>query len=170
MKPENEKIIEPHVRVLQIICLAMMAGVMFFLMIVLFISKAKINSGMPLITMVGVVFAIPAYVCSFIVPRIVASTGLKVAATKLDDEGHKADSETGLKSIFGLLQTTSIIRYALLEGAMFFNLIAFLLEGSVVSLIIVGLGLAIMAAHFPRQEASIAWVEERVSDVKQNRV
>ena len=170
MKPEKVATLEPLVRVLQIIYLAMMAGVIFFLMLILFVAKEKINFELSLFTLIGMVFAIPAYICSFIVPKIVANTGLKVAANKLDDEGYKADSETGLKSIFSVLQSTSIIRFALLEGAMFFNVLTYFLTGSVVSLIIVGLGLAIMAAHFPRQDATIAWVEERVSDVNQNRV
>ena len=170
MKPEQTETLEPLVRVLQIICMALMAGVLFFLVIMLIVAKEKINWELSTLPLIGIVFAIPAYVCSFIVPKIVAGTALKVAASKLDDEGHKADSETGLKRIFEVLQTTSIIRYAMLEGAMFFNVMMYFLSGSIVSLIIVGLGLAIMAAHFPRQEPTVAWIEERVSDVKQNRV
>ena len=170
MKPQESETLEPRIRILQIICLAMIMGVIVFLLLMLVLKIGEINSGLSLLTLLGIGFAIPAFLASIIVPKIVAGSGIKNAANKLDEAGQKAESEDGLKSVFEVFQAANIIRFALLEGAMFFNAMLFFLRGSVASLIVVGVGLAIMIMFFPRRDAATAWVEERVADVSRKHV
>ena len=148
-----------------------MAGVVFFVVVVFLMTDlGKFNTSFSIIVLVGLVVAIPAFLCSFVVPRIVANTGLKTTANKLDDDGHKFDSETGLKSFFGIFQLSTILRYAMIEGAVFLNLCLFVVEASVVSPIVAAIGLVIMILMFPRRDPTLAWVEQRVSDLIQGRV
>ena len=70
-------------------------------------------------------------------------------------------SEPTTRTSFQLYQTRMIIGLALLEGAAFFNVIAYLIEGHWWSFLVVAALLAWMLASFPTSGRLKQWIEDR---------
>src|SRR5439155_3882161 len=106
----------------------------------------------------GLAGAIGAVVMSFVVSNLVSAAGVKGVA-KMAQDG----TSTGPKELFGRLlgvaQTKMIIALALVEGAAFFNLIAFIITKSLIPPAVVGALLAVMAIHFPTKMKLARWRE-----------
>jgi fucose permease len=72
---------------------------------------------------------------------------------------------TGPKELFGRLlavaQIKMIIALALVEGAAFFNLIAFIITKSLIPPAVVGALLLVMAIHFPTKFKLALWLEDQ---------
>lgn len=169
--PNNTEFLNQPVKIYQIICGAMIWGALFTAASLLFVFDwNKFNNGLGVIPMLGLILGITAFVSSFIIPGIVNKSALKVLSNKLDDQGHKFDSETGLNKIFATKQSASIIRYALLEGAVFANILFFFIDGSVYLLVTAAVGALIMIFMFPRKDPTLAWVEQTSNDMIKGRV
>ncbi len=65
------------------------------------------------------------------------------------------------QAAFGLYQTRLIVGLGLLEGAAFFNLIAYLLEGHWWSYLVVAALLTWMLASFPTRDRLRRWIDDR---------
>jgi hypothetical protein len=64
-------------------------------------------------------------------------------------------------SLLAVYQMRTIIAAALLEGAVFFMAVAYLLEGHVLALGLGALLALAVAAHFPTAAGVAAWVDEQ---------
>ena len=72
--------------------------------------------------------------------------------------------------LFGVYQTKTIIGAAMIEGAAFLNLVAYLLEGNPITLGL-GLGLAVViAALFPSPSRVANWIEQRLRLMDDNKM
>ena len=155
----------------RVICGAMIIGTAVMAVLFLFIFDwEKLNTSLDMLAMIGLIIGITSCIVSFVVPGIINNAALKMTSRKLDDEGCKFDSETGLRKIFATRQSASIVRYAILEGAVFAYVVFFYVTGSVFSLVTVAIGMLIMIAMFPRKDATLAWVERAANDMIQGRV
>ena len=172
--PEEFAAMEPDkvLRVMQIIAGALIAGVLSFAGIAGFIvfgnAPAVQPGGQPMagrngaevIMYLAMSFAGVATVLSFAVPRLISSAGVKSVA-KMAQDG----TSTGPKELFGRLlgvaQTKMIIAMALVEGAAFFNLIAFIITTSLIPPAVVAGLLLIMAIHFPTKFKLARWLEDQ---------
>lgn len=104
----------------------------------------------PMLTWVGVGFAALMIVPAMIVPRVITNAGL----AKLESyEGEDAE-----RALAGLYQTRVIVAQAMPEGAAFFNLVAYQIEGNWVSLGVTAAMLLMMLAQFPTQGRFENWV------------
>jgi hypothetical protein len=138
------------VRTSQIICGAMMMGIITFAGIVV-TRPAPPNPALPM-AYIAIGFAAIAIIVRFIVPAFVAkneSSKLKGASPESLDAG-----------LYGVFQTKMIIGLALLEGAGFMNLIAYMTGGQWWSLATVGLLLLLMAMMFPTLTKFESWAED----------
>ena len=154
------------VRSLQIVVFAMMAGVVAFSIVALLMGKPA--DGTPLLTYVAAGATAAAIVTRLVVPRIYISHAVErlAAPTDLAARGE-GPTEQQLANVFS---TATILGVALLEGAAFFNLVAYLLEAQLLSLLIVGMLLLAMGLHFPLLGSVTAWVRQRereIADLRQ---
>ena len=174
MTPEQYAAMEPDkvLRIMQIIAFALIAGVLSFAGIAGFLvfgnAPAARPGGQPpaavggseIVMYMAMGFAAVAVVMSFVVPNLISAAGVKGVA-KLAQDG----TSTGPKELFGRLlgvaQTKMIIAMALVEGAAFFNLIAFIITKSLIPPGVVAGLLGVMAIHFPTKIKLARWLEEQ---------
>ncbi len=111
----------------------------------------------PLISYVALSFAVLALLLSFVVPKVMAAGWVREFAS--GKQPVPPVTEPGnLAGWLGMYQIYSLIGMALLEGAAFFQLIAYFIEGQPWSLGI-GLGLlVVMLTRFPTQSGIERWV------------
>ena len=94
---------------------------------------------------------------------IIAATQLKQIASNGFSE---LDGEAKSNQICGVYRGQLIVGLALLEGAAFFNLIALLLEKSIVSLAVVIVLLSFMAIKFPTRDKVSFWVQDKLRELQ----
>jgi len=138
-------------RISQVIAGALIMGVVTFGVVAFIIGKAE-PPKLPMISIMAGGFALMATAMRFVVPMIVvngANAGLQ-----------QVDSTDLMNQLAGLYQTKTIIGFALLEGAAFFNLVAYITEKQFWSYGVVAFLLGVMAISFPSQGQFESWAEE----------
>lgn len=178
--------IGPFVRTQQIIVLALTAGLLTFSAVAYFAAsrgKAPAAGELPILTLAALAFAVMAVSARLLViqvltraqrTRIAAGKGVPDSAADPRNEGmvqlHQRFGDAGL--VIAVHQMRTILSAAILEGAGFFCLVAYMIEHSPWTL---AMGLAVALAvclHFPTQNGMIHWVEDelkRVDDARMNR-
>lgn len=140
----------------QIITGALMAGIFFFMLLVVFLSLEKeLRWGVDVLEIVGLMLGFGNLIAAlFVVPIFQAQQINQMQPTSSENKGQNSKAseldDSFVKSVLQRDQTKTIIRFALLEGAAIFNLIAFLRDQGVVSLIMTGVIVLGMMAIFPR--------------------
>ncbi len=191
--------LRPLVRTCQIIIGALIAGVFFFLLITLFITHVMmppaapvggmaVGAGaipapgggslpLPLISLIAVAFGIMNLAMSFVVPKLVVDQGRRKVAlagpdavTQSDPSGPKQLYPAGYTGkLAALYQTQLIIGAALLEGAAFFAVIAYLLERSPIALLTALVLLGVMFTRFPTGDRVNNWLDQQLSLLQEER-
>jgi len=136
-------------RNLKIICGALLGGVcMFAVILFVLIDFASLHTTPIMLVALAAVSAAVMYLMSFI--------AFKVLSTQT-----KARNES-TRSHFQVLQTAWIVRFAIIEGACFLNMIVTLLENSLITLFMAVLGILLMLIAFPRTVKVEELMEERL--------
>lgn len=171
MTPEQFAAMEPDkvLRVMQIIGGALIFGVLSFGGVACFLVFSQMrgaaqpggpDGGANILVYMSAGMAFLNVVLSVVVPNAIANSGVQAVAKKAQD-----GTSTGPKELFGRLlgvaQTRMIIAMALIEGAAFFGLIAFIQTKSLIPLAIVGGLLFVMAIHFPTKMKLARWLEDQ---------
>jgi hypothetical protein len=155
---------------MQIIAVALPLGVVSFFGVALYIVYGGGNPGpvaanrLPILTMMAGVFLLITGSLSFVVPGIMTRTVL----AQIAGSGGQGD----VVRLFGFKQTTMIVGMALLEGAAFFGLIAFIVERQPAVLAVPALALAGILLRFPTENSVRDWIEQqgrRVLELRQDR-
>ena len=150
-------------KVIQIICGALILGVVIVLaMMFLIADKQKMGMSFDVLTLVMAGMAAMAYLASFLVPMITRASAKKKIAAKIRIEALQAKEKLDLRSssIVSLddrvirlateaCQANEIVRAALVQGGAMGNAMIFLVEPSFVSMIVAGFGILLMIAFFP---------------------
>ncbi len=157
----NDEIINGAVTVLRIITLAMVAGVVTFGIFVYFSqiaiqqppevdgaqgANAEHAEKLPLLSYVAAGATFVAFVMHFVIPGIVGQQGLKTV-------------DGDLKRQVGVYQTKTLVALAILEGAAFLNIVAFMQEHQLWSLALVAGLVFWMLARFPNRGMIENWIE-----------
>jgi hypothetical protein len=146
------------VRTMQIIVGALILGVANFAAIVVFMSRP--GQAPPandrLLTYLSAGCAVVSVLASFIVPRLMAGPVRKSMAS-----AEKPDNAS-VRPLAQVFQTLLIVRCAILEGAAFFCLVAFMLEHDMIALAAAGLVTLLLAAQFPTASRLEAWIENEL--------
>jgi hypothetical protein len=167
--------LKPAILTLRIIVLALAAGVVAFALAAIVIrmqqAAAPANDAAELLTILGIAAAPVAFLLSRFLPGLIVAKARGQIASGLFGLPSESISReaSGLQSslgqlgddgkLFTVFQTKTIISAALLDGAAFLNIVAFLLGGSPIAL---GLGLLLalaIAAMFPRTSRVVEWIE-----------
>lgn len=158
-------------RSIQLIIASLLAGVAAFTAIAIYLRASGTVSGErepPTITYIALAFAVVEIVVSVFLPRATTTRNRTEIAR------GTWPSASGRPRMPAPLPTTDagklalvhnsqlIIGCALLEGAAFFLLIAYLLEGQYVALIAALLLGAAITFRFPTQPRHSAWIEEQL--------
>lgn len=147
---EQAQAIEIPKRVMMIIFAALILGLVFFAMVTSFVRLSGegplFNMDFGAMAMIGTAFAAVVLLPSIVVPKFVQRGAIKEAADQF--AGKLDDAKAATKMAIGL-QTSMIIGLALLEGAAFFNVIAFLIDGSIYNLIVLAALLLCMLVRIP---------------------
>jgi len=147
---------EKWIRSAQIIWGALLMGVVMFIGVTLMVARSTDSGPIPLI---AVVFACGAIAVRFVVPPMI----VRAAVNKFP-----VVDDTTNERLFPIYQTRLIVGMALLEGACFFNLIAYIVGGQWWTWIAVGTLLVLMALMFPSLPQFYSWAEDQKRDL-QNR-
>ncbi len=153
-----------------IITFALVTGVAMFAVIVIAVVRSKqVFEGDPwalegTLTPIALLFAASMIPMSLLIPNLIAKQqfqGMKGAT--LAAGGESAGFEgwgRAAAELLPIFTTTHIIRMALLEGAAFFCLIAFMIEGKALALLAAAILLILMIAAYPTQSRVRNWLEE----------
>jgi hypothetical protein len=173
LNAEQERFLRAMLTNMRIISAALISGVIVFLVVVLFVIKGDRQPGSPLLTYIGLAFGALALVFAFIVPGLIGSSIRQalIDGKRVDLPAQfKANPEVGIVgNLLFLFQTRLIIGYAILEGAAFFNLVAYMIERQDVSLAIVGLLLAAMLVKFPTRGKIEGWLANEIRSIDELR-
>jgi hypothetical protein len=173
LNAEQERFQRAMLTNMRIISAALISGVIVFLVVVLFVIKSDPKPGSPLLTYMGLVFGALALVFAFIVPGLIGGSIKQalVDGKRVDLPGQfKASPEVGIiGNLLFLFQTRLIIGHAILEGAAFFNLVAYMLERQDVSLAIVGLLVGAMLVKFPTRGKVESWLADETRSIDELR-
>jgi hypothetical protein len=141
----------------QIILAALVAGCLLFLLIVVLVAPGKlagwdVGPDKPL-TCAGLVVAFSILAAGIVVPGVI--TGQMVR--QLSGREQKLD----WKDLFGVYQTTLIIKAAMLEGATFLLLVMHMLERSPWTLGLAVASLLLLLMHMPTPSRVDDWIERQ---------
>jgi hypothetical protein len=151
---------------MQIIVGALALGIVNFLLVIVFAIKPQAQQnpiGQSLMTYLAVAGAVLAVLASIFIPFLLAAPMRKSALDA--SAGSKATGskdETNIGPLAQMYQTQLIVRCALIEGAAFFSLVAYMLEGQTTALATAGVLLLILLAHFPTRSRLEAWIESEL--------
>ena len=153
--PEITK--EQDLRGMQIVAGALMMGVLIFAGIA-FMIREKDDGSFPVVSMLGAGMAAVMTVLHFVVP----AANVRTERDKFDaGEWRATDQEGRYQKLIGVYRHKLIIGLAMLEGAAFFNLIAFIVEGKLWTAGIVAGLMFLMAMQFPTQTRVEHWIEDQ---------
>lgn len=159
---------------LRVIVGAIAMGALTFLLIAIGVAGGSAPSAQPMIAYIALLFAAGILLARFfftllsdrqsVQAAIAAEVPARVRAhqrdlARLAVDGQPSDDAMLLWPQF---QNRVIVSVALIEGALFFNLVAYLLERQLFSLIVAGVLLVYILLHFPTNVAFINWARNIV--------
>jgi hypothetical protein len=158
---EQRDRIAATVRTLRIVVGAMLMGVLVFLGVVLAIRRGA-GPAEPFIAYLAAAFALVCAFASTVVPNFMANQAIRLQNLEPALEGTGRidvgfDNQI-LSQLLAIYQTRLIVACALLEGAAFFNLVAYMIEGWTPNLVVTGVLLVMMAMRFPTTGGVEEWV------------
>jgi len=164
LEPQEDPQRRKMVLTAQIIVAALVAGCLSFLLIVVLIVPGKLGGwdlgpGQPL-TLVALVVAFGILGARIIVPGVITAQMLRQLA-------QREPKEPDWKDLFGIYQTTLIIKAAMLEGATFLLLIMHVVERSPWTLTLAVAFLLILLMHIPTSLRVDDWIERQSLAVKE---
>ncbi|MFK7767864.1 MAG: hypothetical protein AB8B55_11635 [Mariniblastus sp.] len=164
LSQELQQHVAPRIRVMQAIVAAIIMGAIMFCVCIGFIANWE-NYGEPmrLLTLIGGFAGVCIYILSFVLPFMFSKvpTSNEVEA-KGGDPGKQ--SETIINLILNMVTAEIVVRAALIDGAIFLNLVVFLLDPHIVSLVIAGIGILLLLFLLPRSSKIVSVVEDRLQD------
>lgn len=164
------------VRTLQIIVLALAAGVLLFALVAFFLPGGGLkpwdaNAWVSLLMAVISLTMIPA---RMFMPALIAQAGRRSIASGAGEPVERRSGEPSLPDteegkLLSVYTTQTIFGSAILEGAAFLNLVAFFLEGQLYSLILGLLLLAGLLAGVPTLHSLESWLERQLRRIQETR-
>ena len=156
LKREQMDAIKPAINSVRFICLALIGGVTIAAIILSAITDwQQINTDFEPLAIFGLAIGFSCLASAFTIPNI-----LFAGSSGIED---KDTDDVKLKKLSGVFQTKTIVRYAMLEGAAFLNLVLFFVSHNILLLGFVALALAAMVVAFPKIDSVYACFGEQLS-------
>ena len=174
---------------LQIIVGALVAGCVFFGVIAVVMvnqggeavaAEQPIDVGQPpMITYISLLFGVTSLFAAWIVPSIMVGRARRamLKGTWQPPQGQQVSALLGelfakcgdAGRLWLIFVTHMIVRAAIIEGAAFFLLVAYLIEQSPVVLIAAIILVFLLAAQFPSRARSMHWIEDQLNTLEKQR-
>ncbi len=175
MGNEKSDLSDGLLRTAQLIIGALASGVFFFLIIVTLFLGARVQpfdvSAMISLVMAG--FALASIPTRLLVPGLVVNTNCRKIAqgtwVSVQRQPNAPLPETDEGKLLQVYLSKTIIGAAILEGGAFANLVAFMLEGQIYSIVLAVLLLLGILAAFPTRTGLTEWVESHLRRVQEFR-
>jgi hypothetical protein len=166
---------EAQVRVMQITVGAQAVALLAFLILALFLRSQGQFGPPPEVPVISytMVFLTAAVCVSWaLVPGISLAAGRRRLAEEESAQSTKPGEPEAEASMrwYALRQVNLIMRTALLEGAGFGLVVAYLVEGQLWTALLALVVLAAVAAHFPTRDGVETWVERQRELAQQERL
>lgn len=172
------------VRTPQIVVVGLVLGCLVFMGVVLSVpmqpaaaGDAPVGPGAegPMMTYMAMGFVLLAILARVVVvPLVVATIRRKIAEGTWPPEDYQAqgsyhrvvesDPTAGKLAILYLMKT--IIGGAIIEGAAFFLLVAYMMEASPLSIGLAVVLVVLLALHFPTAGGMISWIEQQLDELR----
>jgi hypothetical protein len=173
LSSDQREHVKSLVRPMQIIVFALFTGLLSFLLVIVTIRFGQQPAGQPahqpFVSYIALVAAFVAPVAAWVVPRMIASSmsqavvdGKSAANAAM---AHVAEDMKPLHSLVATYQTTLIVRCAILEGAGFFNGVAYLLELQQMNAIAAVALAVLILIQFPTSGRLVSWVEGELNPI-----
>jgi hypothetical protein len=170
------KRLDQQVRVLQIIVGALMVGVISFGVVAIVLGSGKQGGGDSPVWMIAAGFAVVMLIARHVMGvvmlngsrRQIANGTWQIPASRGQVDSFPADA-TDADRLLAVLQTVTIVQCALPEGAAFFNVIAYIVDGRVASLVMVAVLLLWMSSSFPTRDRVVNWIGRQLELVELER-
>jgi len=173
--------LEPSLRRLQLIVVALATGSLAWSIVVLFLRQARSGQwgqGTGLLSVLAGAWAALAVLSTGVVMRAIVAGGLRRIAAGRYDQG-RSSAATGFAQLiettgdngrlFAILQTQRILGAALLEGAALFAGVTYLLEGRVALLAVAALLACSILLFLPTRSSLERWLTsctERLEELR----
>ena len=153
---EQVQQIRPRLLTIQAIAAALIVEVLFLAGVLsAIVDWENVADRVKMLTLIGMIAGVFIYALSIVVPRVFASGTNLRPPTKVVDQYEIASTAS-------TMMTEVLIRFALINGAIFLNLMVFCIEIHVASLVVAAIGLLLMVAFFPRQSNMISAIGDRL--------
>lgn len=148
-----------RLRTMQIIAAGLIAGVLFFGVIAVTQAIGK-PPGDPLLGYLGAGFAVMAAMLGSVLPTVISRSACRRLQRRADlDQAER----TGV--LVAIFQTKMIVALALLEGAAFLNLIAYMVTVRWWTLAAAGALIVLMTTSFPTRFRIESWIETQQQEL-----
>ena len=169
----QQKFLTQAARTMQIIVCALIIGVICFALVVLVGGLAPEKPPeAPIVSIIAAVFAVGSLVAAPLLPKLVTSGSQQSLVQGQPIHQHSMFAQEALGDVgplVGVFQTRLIIGRAILEGAAFFNLAAYMIEAQPISLGFTVVLLIAMVFNFPTREKLESWVRAELATIEQLR-
>jgi len=170
--PWPEKL-TPVLRQLQMIVGSLVAGCTIFLVIALFVSAGREGAeGSPLVSYIATASGVMALLARALIPPKIIGAGRQKILRQEGRDAGRGDPLDGPSIVGRLLQlfaTSTIIPCAVIEGAILFLLVAYVVEGWPPALMAAVALIAVLALHMPTRSRAIHWIEDQLVLLEQER-
>lgn len=157
LTPEQINAIRPKLFTIQLVAATLFVSVVLFAVVISMITDwENLNDRFKMLSLIGTASGTLVLGLSMIVPRVFASGEPETHLPKSDDP------QQSISSILTSLTVETLIRFALIEAAIFLNLVVMMIEPQRASLVIVGIGVLMMLIWFPRKSKMIAVIDDRL--------
>ena len=156
LTPEQTQRIQPKLKLVQIVAGALIFGALAFAAgMSLMVDWENLNDELKMLTMMASGSSLLLFVMSIFVPVIFAGN-----SSEFDHSGAPPD-DASVDQAVPMLISETLIRFSLIEGGVFLNLMVLIIEPHVALIVVAGIGLLVMLALFPRQSKMISTIEKR---------
>jgi hypothetical protein len=172
--PDQDTQLSLYLRTMRIIVSALALGVMTLFVVVVVMRQQNPNRPVPdppIITFIALGFAGLQFVLQAVIPNLMAAGARRRIAAGQWPPGMGASVPADdLGKLCMLYQVRLVVGAALVEGAAFFLLIAYLLEGQIVALAGAAVMLALVLVRFPTRSGLEGWLSDQQEQLRQERM
>ncbi len=157
LNDDQMTILRPRMLSTQIVAGALLVGVLILTGIIfLIVDSERLGNPLKMLTLIASVTAAAMFGLSVVAPGMFAS------GTPASVETDESDRQAAIKTAANAIFVETLIRFFLIEAAIFLNLMVFFIEPHYASLVVVGIGVLLMLIFFPRQSKMAAAVEDQL--------
>jgi hypothetical protein len=157
----------PRIRQNQIVAVAMIIGLIAFAVVTcVIVSWRNVTWTPSLLSLIALVFGCAIFPLAWLVSQLTARSGVRLVSAKTGSRQDDVDRSACIEQFAGLSTAVTIVRLALLESAVLFNLVVFLVDRRMPSLIFAGLVIGLTLFLFPTDGRIAHWIQQRLEDLK----